>query len=655
MESGLKADIGSVRVHTDPESFQLNRSLQAQAFTYGRDIYMGEGKYNPGSSQGQHLLAHELTHVVQQTGGEGAASTAAQREPQGADGRVQRFPSNVLTTPINWEAQNYTVRQSSSGAMGGVSFFQAINPQRGEVASVVVKGLVADEGAQVRTGETVLTTLGVNVPNSRQVPAGTPEFNQLARALDMPVDEQGIAHTVNHRAIHTFLVMQSLPAQSLGDMAVEARTEEDIDRLVNVLVDTNLLRTVGRLAVFDTAIGNFDRITSEGLNFGNIMVSDPEASATLQFWAIDTAANLPRLEAGILDRVTRSGGFDENTRATPGLLKKLMDQGPRELAIRFVDGLSMHMINSQTARVMNAETLEAQSEIMKDSPKVKQLAMYLGDSLTAVREEMIALITEGYNTGVQRLVTLMAPDNKAGLDRQQIKTRAEEQAAWETLKAHIRYIELRAVGGLDHATAADFIKRYAEYRVLKSGDVPALTAADPAQFADMEFPAILLKSSPLLAKHDTKQTFKANQAAEAGRFYQRLRVFVAELDKQVDDAHRLRSPATFSLGLMRDELRREANERRQPGRGRGANDPQALKRQALLMQKISDLYRASLAVLAYGEIYKLKGEAFTPGLLNMKSGSLKEYGPSLTVQLENLFKETEALKTLHRRLEVHAT
>src|SRR5262249_37346969 len=162
--------------------------------------------------------------------------------------------------------------------------------------------------------------------------------------------------------------------------------------------------------------------------------------------------------------------------------------------IRFVDGLSMHMINSQTAKVMNAETLEAQSEIMKDSPKVQQLAFYLADSLAAVRNEMIALITEGYNTGVQRLVTLMAPATKGGLDRQQITPRAEEREAWDTLKAHIRYIELRAVNGLDHATAAEFIKRYAEYRVLKSTDLPALTAADPTQFADMEFPAVLLKS-----------------------------------------------------------------------------------------------------------------------------------------------------------------
>jgi DNA-binding protein Fis len=68
MESGLGADFSQVRVHADREAVQLNRQLSAQAFTHGPDIYFGEGKFNPGSSTGKRLLAHELTHVVQQGG-----------------------------------------------------------------------------------------------------------------------------------------------------------------------------------------------------------------------------------------------------------------------------------------------------------------------------------------------------------------------------------------------------------------------------------------------------------------------------------------------------------------------------------------------------------------------------------------------------------
>lgn len=68
MEPRFGADFSQVRIHTGSESVQMNRELNAQAFTHGRDIYFGAGKYNPGSNDGKQLLAHELTHVIQQTG-----------------------------------------------------------------------------------------------------------------------------------------------------------------------------------------------------------------------------------------------------------------------------------------------------------------------------------------------------------------------------------------------------------------------------------------------------------------------------------------------------------------------------------------------------------------------------------------------------------
>jgi hypothetical protein len=66
MEERFGANFSNVRIHTGSQSAQLNRSLQADAFTHGSDIYFDSGKYDPKSSGGQQLLAHELTHVVQQ-------------------------------------------------------------------------------------------------------------------------------------------------------------------------------------------------------------------------------------------------------------------------------------------------------------------------------------------------------------------------------------------------------------------------------------------------------------------------------------------------------------------------------------------------------------------------------------------------------------
>ncbi len=65
-ESKFGYDFSRVRIHYDAESARLARQLNAEAFTYGRDIYFGAGRYNPNTFSGKRLLAHELTHVVQQ-------------------------------------------------------------------------------------------------------------------------------------------------------------------------------------------------------------------------------------------------------------------------------------------------------------------------------------------------------------------------------------------------------------------------------------------------------------------------------------------------------------------------------------------------------------------------------------------------------------
>ncbi|NER12064.1 DUF4157 domain-containing protein [Leptobacterium flavescens] len=66
MGSAFSADFSNVRIHTGTEAVKMNRELGAQAFTHGNDIYFNQGKYDTNSSSGKHLLAHELTHTIQQ-------------------------------------------------------------------------------------------------------------------------------------------------------------------------------------------------------------------------------------------------------------------------------------------------------------------------------------------------------------------------------------------------------------------------------------------------------------------------------------------------------------------------------------------------------------------------------------------------------------
>ncbi|MEY2458306.1 MAG: hypothetical protein QOG30_136 [Acidimicrobiaceae bacterium] len=68
LEPSFGLDFSDVRVHADGKAASMADSIGARAFTHGNDVYFGRGAYQPGSAGGEHLLAHELTHVVQQTG-----------------------------------------------------------------------------------------------------------------------------------------------------------------------------------------------------------------------------------------------------------------------------------------------------------------------------------------------------------------------------------------------------------------------------------------------------------------------------------------------------------------------------------------------------------------------------------------------------------
>jgi hypothetical protein len=98
MEQALGADFGDVRVHTDSEADEISQQLDARAFTIGRDVFFKSGEYSPVSSDGQQLLAHELTHVVQQDGGtigQAAVDRIGRYHHSRADEVVQESPDII--------------------------------------------------------------------------------------------------------------------------------------------------------------------------------------------------------------------------------------------------------------------------------------------------------------------------------------------------------------------------------------------------------------------------------------------------------------------------------------------------------------------------------------------------------------------------------
>ena len=141
MESRFSTDFGQVRVHTGTSAAESAAALNAVAYTSGRDIYFAEGKYSPQTREGQHLIAHELTHTIQQGGEATTPKEVAAKHHDGmligpADDPLEyeadRAADSVLTS-----GPDEAVHRAPAGyTEDGVSFFSpavADHPRRNTI------------------------------------------------------------------------------------------------------------------------------------------------------------------------------------------------------------------------------------------------------------------------------------------------------------------------------------------------------------------------------------------------------------------------------------------------------------------------------------------------------------------------------------------
>ncbi len=98
MESGFGTDFSNVKVHTDSKAIQMNKQLGSQAFANGSDVYFNEGKYSPNSQSGKHLLAHELTHTVQQ-------GAAVRKKPETIQ-KSEMIQTSIIDDIISYAGDN---------------------------------------------------------------------------------------------------------------------------------------------------------------------------------------------------------------------------------------------------------------------------------------------------------------------------------------------------------------------------------------------------------------------------------------------------------------------------------------------------------------------------------------------------------------------
>jgi hypothetical protein len=125
MEPRFGRDFSGVRVHTDSRAAESAKAINAQAYTVGQNVVFGAGRFTPETAEGRKLIAHELTHVMQQEGSEGSKHHQALSVQKKVGASIQRsllFESTVNICHRVLETRNFYVSN------GGVRVVLLLNP-----------------------------------------------------------------------------------------------------------------------------------------------------------------------------------------------------------------------------------------------------------------------------------------------------------------------------------------------------------------------------------------------------------------------------------------------------------------------------------------------------------------------------------------------
>lgn len=104
MESRIGGDFSDVQVHDSPAAHQASDNLGAHAFTVGRDIFFARDAYRPDTTAGRRLIAHELTHTIQQAGGSAQAKRAQRTGPAPGSGTGTAASATPPASPV-WQPE----------------------------------------------------------------------------------------------------------------------------------------------------------------------------------------------------------------------------------------------------------------------------------------------------------------------------------------------------------------------------------------------------------------------------------------------------------------------------------------------------------------------------------------------------------------------
>ncbi len=253
MGQAMGADFSGVKVHTDSQSDQLNKSIQAKAFTTGQDVFFRQGAYEPSSRGGQELIAHELTHVVQQNGN-----------------AVQRSPESVIQRA--WDSVAYKTQDPSQYAVL-LGKMDGLTPSMGESRLSKLAALT-DSPEQLKT----LLQMGTS---NLQIYLNSLDASTLMKLMNMSSGLEPFIKLVNDLIkfkvpIKTYL--DANPAATLLNVKAQIASAKSVAGLIsangNEIVLTSVAAVVGdgkkdEKTAVAAAVAALDGGTLAGSSHGN--------------------------------------------------------------------------------------------------------------------------------------------------------------------------------------------------------------------------------------------------------------------------------------------------------------------------------------------------------------------------------------------------
>ncbi len=306
MEQRFGHDFSRVRVHTGGEAERSARDVDANAYTVGQHIVFGSGQFTPQTSAGRHLLAHELTHVIQQSAGSAMTGGVLQRDTAHRKSRDDADPWDQLSDDAWFKTQE--AWDASEKLMEGLGHSQLAHfssqrsEWRGQLGAIQARLSALNSDAKVQGAVDAFNKLNTEIGN--KVQAFYDEWTDLAEQYDREyrsleyrkdTDSQEAAKALKDEYQHV--------KGPLDRGAIDWVTPEDYQTLKNMLdshrhIDLGILRG---------ARSRSERLVAMLRTVEEIKRDGEDADKYIPGWSDRTQEEIDHLQRLIDAKMVRSG------------------------------------------------------------------------------------------------------------------------------------------------------------------------------------------------------------------------------------------------------------------------------------------------------------------------------------------------------------